>query len=396
MVKGVSILASLFAIAVHADNINGVEFVDVFGGPGDSDLDGDRNGYGNVGYDYKISQFEISYDQFVQSGIITGSGNIDRWVSDVGSGYAPVVNITYHEAAQYANWLSSTNASVGVYTINGSGEVTGINRGYRNSEGIAFALPTEDEWYRAAYNISGTTNYSLYANGSDVTPPLQGIEANYGLSSAGPAWGVTNGAVEGNNETYNMMGNVWEWLETPSDGISISNGVAFRGGSFRNPTSRLEATYRNTTTLPDDVFDSGGMRIVAIPEPGTISLMGLSTVGLFATRRIRRRKYFGQSVAPIRKAPLCDQLVAEQEELQQVYGADSETTLASMVLEMLKEKAFNIADNIRSAYEQVNKTFWNHMVVSHERRMVRRKATRQARKEKIIAGFDAFLARIMK
>jgi hypothetical protein len=45
---------------------------------------------------------------------------------------------------------------------------------------------------------------------------------------------------------------------------------------------------------------------------------------------------------------------------------------------------------------EVDKVFWNRMVVLNERRVARKIAFRQALKKKVLNGFDAFLELIMK
>jgi hypothetical protein len=390
------LLASVaLAVSASAEIINGIDFVSIgsAGFPGDTDTDSNRLGYGAVGYNYKISQFEISFAQFALSGV--GNGDENHWVGSLGSN-APVVEVTWHEAARYANWLTSGDADVGAYTINGSGRVTDVmtRAEILADGGLFFVLPTEDEWYKAAY-FTGS-GYSLYANGTNVAP-AQGVEANY---SGGGAWLASGGTQELNNATYNMMGNVWEWTESLHNGNSITGGaevvdlIAFRGGSYVQDETRLAADDRQSGGPTID-HQSIGMRVVAIPEPGTITLMGLSTVSLFATRTIRRRRYLGQTLVPLRRQPKCDRFI--DSEVMDVYSEEtSEETVLTLMLSMVKTNVLAVYNHIHDAYKSADKSFWNYMVCSHERRVARRVAFRTSFKKKALACFDAFLALIMK
>lgn len=384
-------LAVVFTTVAHAENINGIEFVDIASGIGDTDPDANRNGYGAVNYNYKISQHEISFSQFAPSGV--GSGNENFWVGSIGSN-APAVRVGWYEAARYANWLTSGDENVGAYTINGSGEVTGVmtRQEILVTGDLYFVLPTENEWYRAAYYQG--SGYSLYANGTGSIPS-QGVEANY--SSSQP-WVVSDGALESNNQTYNMMGNVYEWTESLFDGGAISNGapvtgnIALRGGSYAVDGANLAADSRISFGAGSS-SSAVGIRIVAIPEPGTISLMGLSTVGLFVTRTVRRRKHLGKSLFPVRRQRICDEFasaanLAHYEQVEKVESVDLFAVIMAGCVETMGK--------IRSGYRDMDKAFWNHMVARHERHLVKRQAVRASIKQKSLAALDAFLARIMK
>jgi formylglycine-generating enzyme required for sulfatase activity len=60
----------------------------------------------------------------------------------------------------------------GAYTLNGatSGIITA-------NIGAQVYIPTENEWYKAAYYNAATTSYSLYPNGQDT---ITTADANYG------------------------------------------------------------------------------------------------------------------------------------------------------------------------------------------------------------------------
>jgi autotransporter-associated beta strand protein len=138
-----------------------------------------------------------------------------------------------------------------------------------------YRLPTENEWYKAAFSKGGGTNagYWSYGTQSDVTPAQtladafgnglpggQGNFANYDRSAQydlrpvwnNPAWATnepdgsvvtvgTNGGPSGYG-LYDMTQNVWEWIEavdvstTPNQASDIQR--VRRGGGWRNPDVR--------------------------------------------------------------------------------------------------------------------------------------------------------------
>lgn len=396
--SSVLVMAGLVAVAgaAWADTINGVEidFVSI----GNAGNAADTTSYGAVGYNYRIGRTEISHAQFSASGIPDAGSSANYWQGVLASGDAPVVNITWHQAAQYCNWLTSGNVNNGAYAIS-EGLVTGIDRaGALSSYSTIYVLPTEDEWYKAAY-FTGS-GYSLYANGTG-TAPTHGVDANYNTLGGyfnGPAWTVGSGTAE-QNLTYNMMGNVWEWLESADDG-TLDNlgteGMAFRGGDYFQGVGKLDSSARGSAELPSGEFYNTGMRVVEIiPEPGTISLMSLSTVSLFLTRTIRRRRRAGQTLVPVRRERVCDTFCTE-EEFYAVHAAPEETDLVAEWVAASAERLGIAWNRLSVAYAQFDKAFWNRMVARHERVVARRKAFRLAFKKKAVDGFDAFLATILK
>jgi len=379
--KIVLVSLALTAGSVLADNINGVnmDFVNIGSAGYAADA---ATGYGAVGYNYRIGTTEVTISQFQASGIVDVDANY--W-NALGAG-APVSKISWHEAARYANWLTSSNANNGAYTIVGD-LVTAVDRASAISTyGTVYVLPTEDEWYKAAY-FTGA-GYSTYANGTG-TAPVNGVDSLYGQGGfAGPAWTVGSGTVE-QNGTFDMMGNLWEWTESAFDGNldSIGETIAFRGGDYWQGASKLVSTNRQSDD-PTAEYQVTGMRIVAIPEPGTISLMSLSTISLFLARRVRRRKLAGKSLFPIRREYSCD-LFEEQDSR---YDAAYEFDYLAILKQMAKDKAVDMWNRAHAFHQTTDKMFWNWMVVSQERRMMKIEAFQK----KVLDRLDAFLALIMK
>jgi sulfatase modifying factor 1 len=148
-----------------------------------------------------------------------------------------------------------------------------------------YVLPTEDEWYKAAYYKGGGTaaGYWDYATQSDELPNNNppwvdtGNSANYSFLdydpntdqySVGPPYYLTDvgayGLSVGPYGTYDQNGNVWESLETWYD----SDSVAVRGGSWAYYQNGLPASDR-WDAYPDWAVADRGFRAALVPEPGT-------------------------------------------------------------------------------------------------------------------------------
>ncbi len=334
-------------------------------------------GRGSVAYTYSIGTTEVSYGEFNASPL---TGGTTPWTS----ASDPITGITRVQAAQYCNWLTTGDISLGAYTITG-GAITGVTSHDESDINMAalvsvystvYVLPTEDEWYKAAY-YKGADQYSRYANGTDGAPSTS--ESRF--ASAGSPWAIGSGPQIEQNDTKDMMGNVYEWLEEEG---------TLRGGAYNDVDTTYLRSSNLRTAIPDGEYAEIGMRIVAIPEPGTISLMSLSTISLFLTRTIRRRKQLGSSLMPVRRVRACDVFEA------QVQGEIMEEDLGLGLGDYVKAHAVDIKSSVQEKYTALNVSFWNRMVEVHERRTAKREAFRESFKKRAVDGFDAFLALIIK
>lgn len=272
---------------------NAANFVDYGTTPdfGNTNYNAPYQGYGSVNYSYGIGKYEVTIDQFSKanaaSGGQIGNGNEDIWNSQQPNPfndplnygvYAPASAIYWHEAAKFVNWLSSGDANTGVYQFSGN-TLTGINRSYRNGNDLAYVLPTDDEWYKAAfYKPIDDGTYSLYSSGLDSTPSTNGW--NYNPNHAfKPVWETGSGTEE-QNGTYDMMGNVWEWTET-----EVNGDYVVRGGSAYAPEEYLDSTTYRPVHASEE-WENIGFRVAVIPEPSTIGFMAAMGVAVFGIRRI--------------------------------------------------------------------------------------------------------------
>ena len=139
----------------------------------------------------------------------------------------PVAFVNWFAAARYANWMSNggtadANTETGAYNLNGA--MTGV---FEKQDGARYWLPSEDEWYKAAYydpTKNGTGGYWTYATQSDSLPnyDTSGTNSanydderprNFKLTPVGTY--VNSSSYYG---TYDMTGNLWEW----NDGVVLA------------------------------------------------------------------------------------------------------------------------------------------------------------------------------
>ena len=269
-------------------------------------ISGDTNpasGYGIVAGDYRIGTYEITNDQWnkfsASYGTVTGSPSnaYDENATWTGTN-VPTNELSWYEGAQFVNWLNTSTGHQAAYKFTGTQGTSGYTLGvweagdgydssnpFRNSNAFYF-LPTEDEWVKAAYwNGSALQTWAT----SDDTQPTAGDESNYDLA-VGEPWNVGSGSEELNG-TFDMMGNVWEWVESPYDsGDYTSSERGVRGGSYYNifgVGEDLRSSHRGSG-YPDEEFYGLGFRVASVPEPATLLLLGLGAVMLRKMLKITR------------------------------------------------------------------------------------------------------------
>lgn len=308
------------------------------GNPGNVD-DIHGEGYGGVDYTYKISKHEVTNAQYAAflnavdptganpdlgdgNGILysplmssgacgginfnAGGANGAKYEIKPGRDNNPVVYVSFFDAMRFTNWLHNGQGSggteSGAYTLG-----TGFNE--IRSASAKFWIPSEDEWYKAAYYDPSGVYYD-YPTGTDEVPysdnpgslntPDDTNVGNFGKNDD-VANGYDDGyAVTGSTDfvssqnyltdvgayslatspygTFDQGGNAYEWTEF------VSNSVrGIRGGSFFG--NFLHAADPSILGPAEEV-DRLGFRVATIvPEPSTVLMGALAAVGLLVRRR---------------------------------------------------------------------------------------------------------------
>ena len=257
------------------------------------------NGYGAVGYSYQIGKYEVTnaqygaflnaaaqtdsyglYNASMSSYGITQSGSSGSYTYSVTSALAnrPVVFVSWFDAARMANWMmngqGSGSTETGAYTLNGatSGIITA------NAEAQVY-IPTENEWYKAAYYNGGTSTYSTYSNGQNT---ITTADANY-ANSVGSATDVgTYSSDPSMYGTFDQGGNVWEW----NDAVNASSRGR-RGGAWNDTNSSTLASSFRGGSGPSNANNNVGFRLasVAVPEPSSLVLSVLASGAVLLRRK---------------------------------------------------------------------------------------------------------------
>jgi len=174
----------------------------------------------------------------------------------------PAVNVSWYDAAEYANWVGRQKGEKESIYKNADGEYSmNMQTGYR--------LPTEAEWEYAA----GAGADWKFA-GCNTTEEL-GDYAWYGENSGGRTRGV--GLKKPNPfGLYDMSGNVWEWcwdwfgdypVNPAKDYAGPGEGSirVFRGGSWFNGALYCRASFRNFSS-PACRNYAIGFRLASAPQ----------------------------------------------------------------------------------------------------------------------------------
>ncbi len=277
-----------------------IDFVDI----GNAGNAADTTEFGAVPYDYRIGKFEISQNQ-IDRATVNGMANVTAgaWLAN-----QPAANISWVQAAAFVNWLNTSTGKQAAYnlTFSGSWSMTlwssadawqlGGENLYRHKDAYYF-MPSDNEWYKAAYFNPAGSNYFNFPTGSDTfpTPVTSGTNADtavFNLPSMIAAPAMVDSA--GGLSPYGTMGqggNVFEWNETARDGTNDSPNQfrRFVGGAFNEVGAGMVAGTFGVNGDPSSFTNSAlGFRVASVPEPSTYALLAMSAAGALWWARRKR------------------------------------------------------------------------------------------------------------
>jgi formylglycine-generating enzyme required for sulfatase activity len=203
-------------------------------------------------YDYWLAKYPVTVAQY--HAFVEASGYKTTHPNSLGGVFTrPVVNVTWHDALSYCDWLSKQLSAF-------SNQLSAVDNPFWQgiaSGSLRVTLPSEAEWEKASRGTDGRA----YPWGEKVDPSL----ANYDETGIGGASVV--GAFPGGVSHYgllDMSGNVWEWtrslwgkdytlefkypyqLGEKSENLNAPDNVSrvLRGGSFLDRSNGTRCSYR--------------------------------------------------------------------------------------------------------------------------------------------------------
>lgn len=286
--------------------------------------------YGAVAYAYQIAKNETTiaqYAEFLNAAAQTDSYGLysasmtDSHINGIsqsgvsgsftysvptGSANKPITFVSWFDAARFTNWLqngqqtglgAALSAETGAYTLNGA--TSGI---IVKNVGATIWIPTEDEWYKAAYydpnqggvsvggywqlanqsntgagNTIGVASSANYFDGDYVGSGTAIYPTGNALTDVG-AYGLNSASAYGTND---QTGNVYEL----NDAVISGSMRGRRGGSWYSLGYNLFSSSRYDAG-PWGEYDDFGFRVASVPEPATILLTMLAG-GVMLIRRKR-------------------------------------------------------------------------------------------------------------
>ncbi|MEX2170423.1 MAG: LamG-like jellyroll fold domain-containing protein [Pirellulales bacterium] len=283
---------------------------------GDSGNSGDprvmndgTSGYGGVAYEYRIGKYEVTNDEYavflnaiattdtheiyeasmgntVQGGIVR-SGGAPNYTYTVkpNMGNKPVISLTNYTARRFANWLHNGQPSGGqtaATTENGAYDLSGPGLPLRSASATWF-LPSENEWYKAAYydprdggsgGPPGNSHYWLYATGTLGQPTaamadVVGNISNPGVNTANyiEAANWNGSAPFGNVTTVGSAGplsaSYYGTFDQSGNVSEFNENVAIRGGQHNSLQDAISAGVR----FGNSFGGYAGLRIASVLDP---------------------------------------------------------------------------------------------------------------------------------
>ena len=285
------------------------------------------NQYGGVAYNYSIGKYDVTVGQYTAflnavaatdtyslyngsmasdpnvAGISQNGSSGSYTYSVIGSANHPITYVSWGDAARFSNWLNNGQPT--------GGRRPGHDRNRRiyleccdtlltstRNANATWVIPTENEWYKAAYYNPASSTYYQYPFSSSTIPTSAppGSTPNTG-NFHGSSYAVTGSSSYDPNQNYltdvgaytasaspygafDMGGDVSQWNETLISGSSRG----FLGGSWfgSNGLQSSNSGY----SFPGFGFDNIGFRVATVPEPSA-GVLAVVASGLMWTLRKR-------------------------------------------------------------------------------------------------------------
>ena len=348
----VAVLALMAPASARADLVS-YQMVAV----GDVGNAADSTGYGAVAYAYSIGKYDVTIGQYTaflnavattdtnglyntSMGTTLNMAGISRSGSSGSYSYAvmnnggssanrPISFVSWFDAARFANWMangqptgaqSATTTEDGAYDLIHAASGTAPAKNGTNpntSAAPTYWIPTENEWYKAAYyqpSASGGPNdgYWAYSTQSDTAPGNSiGSSANQANYKTASGYAVTSSNTYSASQyyttdvgafttsvsyygTFDQTGNVYQWNDL--DGASGTNRGR-RGSYFGSALANISSSYRFSLVATSEAVGTGfrlaGAAPVVVPEIdpaglGSVVAMLSGVLGLAERRRVRR------------------------------------------------------------------------------------------------------------
>ena len=275
---------------------------------------------GSVAYEYQLGKYEVTTAQYAEflnavasedvyqlytapmsspAGCgIERSGLPGNYTYSVASDWAnrPVNWVSLWDAMRFANWLHNgqpagpqgpATTEDGAYLI--GGYVGSDGSWITRRAGAKYWVPSEDEWYKAAYHVPAEELGGVYYDyptqayqmpGNDISQSTNSrnnaniaVLGNFAIGS--PYYTTEVGTFyrsAGPYGTFDQGGNLAEWNEAiVYDGPS-SDLRQLRGGSYPYTYQLLRANFRDATDPGGENRDIGFRIARAVPEPSALAL----------------------------------------------------------------------------------------------------------------------------
>jgi len=267
-------------------------------------------GQGKVPYSFAMGTYAISQNQLAAA--VSASGQ--DFGGGAWSGNQPAANVSWYQAAAFVNWLNTSTGHQAAYNLTYSGGAytmalwqTGqagydsSNR-FRNSLAL-YVLPSDDEYYKAAFGKSDGSGYFSYATETGIVPTAVASGTNAGTAvfnniTAVPASVFQAGGLSSYG-TMGQMGNVLQWQESLYAGLNnYPADDRYVAGASYYSRGAIGVLYDvSGRSSPTNTYGHVGFRVAeitgnavssnAVPEPSTTACAALGLVALVIVYRRR-------------------------------------------------------------------------------------------------------------